>query len=162
MNPFASFIAENTIYLLFIFIILFLFKSKKDRLMILCGTISLIIAEILAKIVGNLHSNNQPFSELSNVNKLIDVTVNNSFPSDHTIIFFSYCVIFWLFKKKLGLLWVLLASIVGFFRIWVGVHYPADILVGALLGFISALIVFLITSVKFKVYNNKHFDVDIN
>lgn len=135
LNPVILIIAKNTIYLLAAAVLIYLFSRKQEnRLMIVSGLAALILAEITGKIAGMFHSNNQPFAELANVNKLIDVEVNNSFPSDHTIIFFTMAVTFWLFKRKHTYLWILLAVLVGFSRIWAGVHYPADILVGAILG----------------------------
>lgn len=113
LNPVIVFIANNAIFLL---------------------AAALLLAEVAGKVAGMFHSNNQPFAALAKVNQLIDMEVNNSFPSDHTIIFFTMAVTFWLFKRKHSYLWVLLAVAVGFSRIWAGVHYPADIAVGAMIG----------------------------
>ncbi|TBV89196.1 phosphatase PAP2 family protein [Lysinibacillus sp. OL1] len=49
---------------------------------------------------------------------------------------------FWLFKKGKWILWILLAILVGISRIWVGVHYPLDVMVGALIGITSAIIIY--------------------
>jgi undecaprenyl-diphosphatase len=137
LNPVMALIAENTIYVLGIAVIFFLFSSK-NRLMIITGLIALVFAELAGKLSGSVYSNNQPFAELSDVNKLINMEVNNSFPSDHTIIFFTLTASFWLFKRKHHYLWVLLALIVGFSRIWVGVHYPGDVTAGAIIGALMA------------------------
>ncbi|MGE7606489.1 phosphatase PAP2 family protein [Peribacillus frigoritolerans] len=51
---------------------------------------------------------------------------------------------FWLFKRGWGFLWGILAVLVGISRIWVGVHYPADVLVGAIISIVSAMIVYKI------------------
>ncbi|MGE7907163.1 undecaprenyl-diphosphatase [Peribacillus sp. NPDC094092] len=143
LNPFFVFIAEYMIYFLVLAVLLFLFsRGNKNRIMVICAFITLVISELLAKTAGQFHSNNQPFAELPNVNKLVEKAVNNSFPSDHTIIFFSFCITFWLFKRGWGILWVLLAVLVGISRIWVGVHYPADVLVGAIISIVAAAIVY--------------------
>lgn len=145
LNPFFVFIAEYMIFFLVLAVLMFLFsRSNKNRIMVICAFIALVISEILAKIAGQFHSNYQPFAELPNVNKLVEKAVNNSFPSDHTIIFFSFCITFWLFKRGWGFLWGILAVLVGISRIWVGVHYPADVLVGAIISIISAMIVYKI------------------
>ncbi|MGE8005171.1 undecaprenyl-diphosphatase [Lysinibacillus sp. NPDC093216] len=140
-------IAEYTVFFLAIFVILFWFtKNKENKMMLICGGISFILAEILGKVAGLLHFNKQPFAVLSNTNQLIEKTINNSFPSDHTILFFSFCMSFWLFKKGKWIVWMLLAILVGISRIWVGVHYPLDVLVGAFIGITSAVIIYFTVS----------------
>lgn len=144
-NPIFVFIAEYTVIFLALAVITFWFtRVKQNRIMIICGSITFVIAEIVGKVAGKIHSNKQPFAELSNVNQLIEKAVDNSFPSDHTILFFSFCMSFWLFKGGKGFIWILLAFLVGISRIWVGVHYPADIMVGAIISIISAFLMFRI------------------
>jgi undecaprenyl-diphosphatase len=142
-NPVFVFIAEYMVVLLALAVFTFWFtRINRNRIMVICGSITFVIAEIVGKAVGNIHSNHQPFAELSNVNQLIEKAVDNSFPSDHSILFFSFCMTFLLFRGAKGIIWVLLAFLVGISRIWVGVHYPADILAGAIISILTAFIVF--------------------
>jgi undecaprenyl-diphosphatase len=144
-NPIFVFIAEYMVIFLALAVITFWFtRLKQNRIMIICGSITFVIGEILGKLAGKIHANNQPFAELSNVNQLIEKAVDNSFPSDHTILFFSFCMTFCLFRGGIGFIWIPLAFLVGVSRIWVGVHYPADIAVGAIISIISAIMVFRI------------------
>jgi undecaprenyl-diphosphatase len=145
LNPTFVFLAEYMVALLALATLLYWFTRKeRNRMMGICAVVSFVIAELLGKAAGHLHSNNQPFAELPDVNQLIDKAVGNSFPSDHTILFFSFCITFWLFRGKWGFLWGLLALIVGISRIWVGVHYPADVVAGALIASLSAYLVYQI------------------
>lgn len=145
LNPPMIFIAEYLVYFLAAIVLAFwLTRKERNRIMIICGTITFVFAEIIGKLSGKLYSNHQPFAELSNVNQLIEKTVDNSFPSDHTILFFSFCVSIWLFRKGLWFLLIIIACLVGISRIWVGVHYPADIFAGAIISVISATFVFTV------------------
>ncbi|MDF2684165.1 MAG: bcrC [Brevibacillus sp.] len=144
-NPAFYVIAEYMVYVLGLSTLFYWFTRKNEnRMMVVCASATFVLAELFGKVAGSLHFNQQPFAELTNVNQLVEKAVNNSFPSDHTILFFSFCMSFWLFKKKGGFLWMLLAICVGISRIWVGVHYPADVIVGALISIGSALIVYLV------------------
>lgn len=65
----------------------------------------------------------------------------SSFPSDHSVLFFALCAAIWIGSRGLGLVafvWTLV--VITGVRVYVGYHYPSDILVGAVFG---VLIVFL-------------------
>lgn len=145
LNPIMIFFAKYMKYFLLFGIIMYWFTRKREnRIMIISSIFAFVVAEVFGAIAGAIHSNNQPFAELSNVNQLIGHAIDNSFPSDHAIEFFSICITFLLFKKNLRYVWLAIAILVSFSRIWVGVHYPADILVGAILGIIGAALCYWI------------------
>ncbi|MFZ7943936.1 undecaprenyl-diphosphatase [Neobacillus sp. 19] len=140
LNPIAIFMAEYMLYILIIGLLVYWFtKTSQNRIMVVQGLLAVAVAEVLGKIAGSLYSHYQPFAELPNVNKLVDKAVDNAFPSDHSIIFFSICFSIWLVRKKEGWGWLILAVLVGTSRIMVGVHYPGDILTSALFGIAAAL-----------------------
>ncbi|EJW16370.1 undecaprenyl-diphosphatase [Paenibacillus alvei] len=143
LNPSVVFIAEYTLYMLAACMLLFWFtRTTSNRMMVLQAGFAFILAEIIGKAVSMLHSHHQPFAVLPQVSKLINHAIDNSFPSDHTILFFSVCVSFWLMRKRAGWVWLVLAGCVAISRVWVGVHYPVDIAAGAVIGIVSALIVY--------------------
>ncbi|NMD71631.1 undecaprenyl-diphosphatase [Bacillus sp. DNRA2] len=147
MNPIFEFFAEYTVLMLMMGTIVFWFTRKgKNRIMLLNAGISFVLAEILGKLAGQLHSNNQPFAELDNVNQLINKAIDNSFPSDHTILLFSVSFSIWFFRKKQGLSWMALAVVTAISRIGVGVHFPFDVLAGALIAMSSAFIIYWLNS----------------
>lgn len=144
LNPVFVFLADYSLYFLALAVVVFFFtRNGRNRLMVVCAGLTFILAEVVGKLVSNLHTNYQPFSVLDDVNKLIEKDINNSFPSDHTILFFSFCMTFWLFSKsRYRFLWLIVAVLVGISRVGVGVHYPADVLVGALISMAVSFIVY--------------------
>ncbi|PGX89802.1 undecaprenyl-diphosphatase [Bacillus cereus] len=146
LNSTMVFLAEYMVYFLGLIIIIYWFtQSRKNKMMIIQAMVAFVTAEIIGKLAGKFHLNYQPFAVLPDVNKLVDHAVDNSFPSDHTILFFSICFSFWLVRKKTGSLLLTLAFCVAISRIWVGVHYPFDVVTGALIGIISALFSYWLT-----------------
>ncbi|PRR92585.1 MULTISPECIES: undecaprenyl-diphosphatase [unclassified Bacillus (in: firmicutes)] len=142
LNPLFIGLAEYTVLLaaLMCLFIWFQNRSKTNRRVVVSAGFTFILAELIGKIAGIFYSNQQPFAEMSHVNLLIQKEVNNSFPSDHTIFIFSVCLIFWLFHKR-HVYWLIIACAVGFSRIWVGVHYPFDVLAGAVIACLTAVAV---------------------
>ncbi|MFJ5713745.1 undecaprenyl-diphosphatase [Neobacillus sp. NPDC093127] len=145
LNPIAIFMADYMIFVLALGMLVYWFtQTNKNRMMVIQGGVAFVLAEVLGKIAGTMYYHNQPFAELPHVNQLIAHAVDNAFPSDHSILFFSVCFSFFLVRKKEGWLWLVFACIVGVSRIWVGVHYPGDVLTGALIGIVAALVAYWI------------------
>jgi undecaprenyl-diphosphatase len=64
----------------------------------------------------------------------------SSFPSDHAVLFFSLATCIFLISRKSGIIAYLYAFfVVCFPRIYFGLHYPTDILVGAVIGVLITL-----------------------
>jgi undecaprenyl-diphosphatase len=103
LNPIMIFIAEYVIYGLAGFMILLWLSGKdkvKNRVMLSCCMISFIGAEVIGKTLGNIYYHNQPFAMLNSVNKLVLHEIDNSFPSDHSILIFSICSMLYLFNRN--------------------------------------------------------------
>ncbi len=83
------------------------------------------------------------------------------FASSHAANSFALATLLWLVgrhlpeRKKIGLILFLWASLVSYSRIYVGVHYVGDILVGALVGAMLAYLVFhLFKKLKIKPFHH--------
>ena len=64
-----------------------------------------------------------------------------SFPSGHAAIFFAIAMAIYFFNKKLGIVFFIGAVLIGFARIFTGIHWPSDVLAGAIIGIISGIII---------------------
>ncbi|MCC0566937.1 MULTISPECIES: undecaprenyl-diphosphatase [Brevibacillus] len=141
LDPIAVFFAEYMMYVLAAGMLVYWFtRSNQNRMMVIQAVAAFVLAEILGKLAGQFYFHNQPFAVLSDVHTLIEHDIDNSFPSDHTILFFSVCISFLLVRKKEGWLWLAVAICVSLSRIMVGVHYPIDVATGALFGWLAALV----------------------
>lgn len=70
---------------------------------------------------------------------------NSAFPSSHTYIAFAIATSVFLYgHKKLGPILYILAIFVALGRVGVGLHYPSDVIAGAILGILSGIIVYYI------------------
>ncbi|MBO1583251.1 undecaprenyl-diphosphatase [Bacillus sp. XF8] len=153
LNPVMVFMAEYGVFLLAIWMILHWFFTKKKvrvRTVLAGSLLAFLFSEVIGKMLGKFIAHPQPFATLPNVNQLISHEIDNSFPSDHTILFFSICMMLFLgSQSSKRVSYLIAATIVGFSRIWVGVHYPIDVLAAAFIGiFVSIILYPVITHSK--------------
>ena len=94
--------------------------------------LSLLINNVFLK---NFIARSRPFDVISSLVPLITKPTDYSFPSGHTAC--SFAVGFFLFRKlpkKYGIPALLLAVLISFSRLYVGVHYPSDVIAGMISG----------------------------
>lgn len=95
----------------------------------------------VAKMLKDLIPSTRPYL----VNGTIPMTLvppsDSAFPSTHTAIAFAIAISLWLHDKVLGTLFVAMALAIGIARIFSNVHYPLDIVGGAVVGSAVALLV---------------------
>lgn len=95
----------------------------------------------LVEIVRYLFPRIRPFDVLENVNLLLPYKDTPSFPSGHTAFLFAISTVVYLYNKKLGIALYVLSFLGGISRIFMGMHFPTDIFIGALTGILGGLIV---------------------
>lgn len=122
----------------FIWIIgsLLLLISKQTRRIGILSLIALIFSVLIDNILlKNLVARTRPYEVIPQLTSLIGVQNDFSFPSGHTGSSFAAAVVMCLeLPKKYGIMALCLAFLIGFSRLYVGVHYPSDVIAGALLG----------------------------
>ncbi|WMT38838.1 undecaprenyl-diphosphatase [Paenibacillus sp. D2_2] len=141
LNPIMQFMSEKAEYLFYIGIIIYWFMSgRENKKMVVVALFAACVGFGVGNILSHLFYRDRPFVQFP-VHQLIDHAANASFPSDHSIGSFVIATAIFLYRKKDGVIWLLLAGLISFSRIWNGVHFPSDVITGALLGVICALLV---------------------
>ncbi len=94
----------------------------------------------VAEIIRHFYYHPRPYWVLGNVHLLLSKELESSFPSGHTIFVFALATCVYLYNKKLGKWYLWAAALVGFARVFAGVHWPYDIVGGVVLGILTALV----------------------
>lgn len=115
--------------------------SKKTRLWGWSLLFSLLFAYCIGDLViKNIVQRSRPFTGLE-IDLLIAAPTSFSFPSGHSGSSFASATALFLCNKKWGAAALVLAALIAFSRMYLFVHYPTDVLCGALLGVATAFAV---------------------
>ncbi len=136
---FAEYSGYFLILLLFIFLLL---KSKKKYSVMILETIlaGILSRIVISNIIRAIYYRPRPFIA-HQVNLLLEHGAEGSFPSGHAAFFFAISTIVYFFNKKAGIFFLVISFLMGIARVFVGIHYPRDILAGIFIGVISAWLI---------------------
>lgn len=117
-------------------------ERKKSSLIAGC---SVLVGLLISYCVSLFYFHPRPFMQNIGTN-LVAHAPDTSFPSDHTTFIFAIAFFFLLGRhtRRLGVVLFLLSLIGGISRVYVGVHFPLDILGAAAVGGVSSLLVLLL------------------
>lgn len=121
---------------------------KKTRKAGAAAAIALVIGALITNVcLKNMVARVRPYDTYSALIPIVTKPIDWSFPSGHTCASFaSAFVYFRLLPKKYGIPALVLACMIAFSRLYLGVHYPTDVLAGFLIGlFASALAVWMVS-----------------
>ena len=144
LTPLMKFITtlgnSGIIWIIIAAILLIVPKTRKVGLLCALALFgSLLINNIILK---NLVARIRPYEVIDGLQLLVANAHDFSFPSGHAGSSFAAAVV--LYKKlpkKFGIPALVLAFLISFSRLYVGIHYPSDVLVGVLDGTMIALFV---------------------
>ncbi|QTH62599.1 phosphatase PAP2 family protein [Psychrosphaera ytuae] len=91
-------------------------------------------------ILKNLIKRHRPFNKLTAFRSHISPSDKFSMPSGHTAAAFLFATLIMTFYPTFSQIAFCWASLVGISRVFLGVHFPGDVVVGATLGVVSALL----------------------
>ena len=115
-------------------------KTRKVGVLSLCSLLLCYVTNDL--IIKKLVARERPFNQFSELIPLIKKPTDFSFPSGHTASSFASAgILFRYLDKKYGILAIVFAGIIAFSRLYVGVHFPSDVIVGIIMGLLSSCII---------------------
>lgn len=132
-----------------ILVLMYAFGDERTRKIAFLAFLALILANVVVYSLKFLVAEPRPFLTLANVDLLVHAEETYSFPSGHATSSFAAAFVIGS-KYKLNLKGrnysllcplMIFAVIVGFSRVYIGVHYPYDVIVGAIIGILSGYFV---------------------
>ncbi|WP_310964465.1 phosphatase PAP2 family protein [Nocardioides terrisoli] len=102
-----------------------------------CGV---LIAVGLNQPLGRLVAEARPYTVFPHSLTLVARTTDFSFPSDHAVMAGAAAAGIWLVSRRLGLVTTVLAVLIAFARVYVGAHWPIDVVAGLAFGALVTLV----------------------
>lgn len=155
LTPLAIFGASFIQYFILLVLLGLIFKSRAWMKVAALSLSAAFVARAGVKeFILIFIERERPFYAHSEIQVLISPALSEvfqSFPSGHTIFFFALATVIYMKDRKWGTLFYVAALVIGISRVAVGVHYPSDILAGALFGIITGSLIYYI----YKQFFNK-------
>lgn len=146
--PFIIFLNTYGVIILLLSVVFYLWFIEKNRNEALHAVFSAALAAIFTLALKELFDQPRPFVT-EDLKPMAGFYTSASFPSMHTSLAFSFTTTVALHQKRLGILLLIIASLIGFGRIAANVHFPEDIIAGAIVG---TLIAFLMENVHIPAF----------
>ncbi len=109
-------------------------NQHENRKIVLCAVSIAILTLGIDKLIEMVYFRPRPFVNHSVILLLEKSNLDPSFPSNHAAGAFALAfALFWK-RRKIGAVLILMACFMAFSRIFIGVHYPLDVLAGACIG----------------------------
>jgi undecaprenyl-diphosphatase len=136
------FFASFLIYILFIGLIILWFidgKIKKEQ--VVHALFACLVAWTVAALIKHFFPTLRPFVLNGGGTDVFIRPTDGAFPSEHSVVAFALAVTVFMHDRKIGFWFLVFAFFVGLARVLANVHYPIDIVGGAFLGTIVAVII---------------------
>lgn len=153
LDTMGIFFAQYFEYVLVFCLILFLFlpvrfsflrlieKIKKNCVIFAQAIGGAVISRfVFTEIIRYILPIQRPFAE-NDVNLLINHINSYSFPSGHAAFYFALSAVIFYYNKKAGILAFFASFLICIARVFCGIHWPLDIVAGAIVGIFSAWLV---------------------
>jgi undecaprenyl-diphosphatase len=136
-------------FLIFALILLamWFFGKERSKYTVVYAVITCAVGLIINFVLGHIYYEPRPFVTHKGVHLLVSHAADASFPSDHSTFVFALAIAVLLRRhNKVGVLMLLFALLTGISRVYVGNHYPFDVLGGIVVSIIISSLVFKLSS----------------
>jgi undecaprenyl-diphosphatase len=115
--------------------------SRRWKLASVSALASSGVALLVNQVIAKLWHRERPFAAHHSAHVWGSRSHDPSFPSDHASAAYAIAFTVFMFDRVVGSIFLVAATVIGVGRIFVGAHYPADVLAGILVGLGAALLV---------------------
>ncbi|HEV7194339.1 MAG TPA: phosphatase PAP2 family protein [Pedococcus sp.] len=144
--PLVALVATYTLFLVLLIAAgawLTLDRPRKVELVV-AGVLTLVVVGAFIVVTSAIWTDPRPFM-VDGVPPAIPHAADNGFPSDHTAAAAAVAGLVLAYRRRIGILLVLLAVVVGLSRVAAHVHHVPDIIGGLAIGLIAAAIGIMLT-----------------
>ncbi|MDA8432401.1 MAG: glycosyltransferase family 39 protein, partial [Nitrospiraceae bacterium] len=130
------FLSDNS-KLLFLPLLIWLFAKEGKRAwsFVAVAGLAFALADSGGNLLKQLIARPRPCGVLDGIHLLADCGKSFSMPSNHSVNAFAVAFTFWLLRRDVVTgFYLLVAAAIGFSRVYIGVHYPGDVIAGGLFG----------------------------
>ena len=124
--------------------------KKASRMVIIALSAGILSRFVFTEAIRFFYNRPRPFEVLNDIYQLVVHSGGGSFPSGHAAFFFALAAGVFIFYRWWGVLFFAFAVSISAGRVIVGIHWPSDILAGAIIGIASAYLVYYIFSIYQK------------
>ncbi|MGD0523462.1 MAG: phosphatase PAP2 family protein [Candidatus Microgenomates bacterium] len=141
MDLLITFLASILIWCLYLaLLILWALKFKIKKEVVLHAILASFVAWGISEMIKNLLPSMRPFNINNGPIYTLTKPFDNAFPSGHAAAAFGLAMAIWFHNRKVGLVFLIGAMLVGVGRVLANVHFPIDITVGSLIGILVAYV----------------------
>lgn len=98
------------------------------------AAVAALVALGIGQLIGGVIDRTRPYNAMTGVHLLVDKTSDFSFPSDHATVAGAVAAGLLFANRRWGTIAAVLAVVMAFTRVYVGAHYPGDVVAGLALG----------------------------
>ncbi len=145
LNPIATIVTKNPLLVMLPLFALAVIREEKNIIVpFAVAALAALLTDFLTDVLKELIRRPRPCDVLDGINLLVGCPVSYAMPSGHASQSFAFAVPFYFFIRS-GARHALLAGgvLISVSRVYVGVHYPSDVIAGAALGSAAAAVLSL-------------------